>query len=100
MQVANVAMKEQLELGQAEIADPNIVALTDPLTGLGNRRRLMDKVRKLAAERADDPAPFTVGIANVDGFKPINDLFGLPLLFAIVKYRIRIGPWAVCIEVR
>ena len=53
MQVANVAMKEQLELGQAEIADPNIVALTDPLTGLGNRRRLMDKVRKLAAEKEE-----------------------------------------------
>jgi len=36
----------------------------------------MDKVRKLAAERADDPAPFTIGLANIDGFKPINDLFG------------------------
>jgi diguanylate cyclase (GGDEF)-like protein len=36
----------------------------------------MDKIRKLASERADDPAPFTIGIANIDGFKPINDLFG------------------------
>ena len=69
-------MKEQLELAQAEAADASVVALTDPLTGLGNRRRLMDKIRKLAAERADDPAPFTVGVANIDGFKPINDLFG------------------------
>ncbi|MBW3097084.1 EAL domain-containing protein [Pseudohoeflea sp. DP4N28-3] len=50
--------------------------MTDPLTGLGNKRRLMDKIRKLAAERAEDPAPFTIGIANIDGFKPINDLFG------------------------
>jgi diguanylate cyclase (GGDEF)-like protein len=55
---------------------PKPVAYTDPLTGLGNRRRLMDKISKLAAERADDPAPFTIGIANIDGFKPINDLFG------------------------
>jgi diguanylate cyclase (GGDEF)-like protein len=76
MQAANHAMKEQLELVSADVAEANVVALTDPLTGLGNRRRLMDKVRKLAAERADDPAPFTVGIANIDGFKPINDLFG------------------------
>lgn len=52
------------------------MAFTDPLTGLGNRYRLRDKVRQLAAERADDPAPFTIGIANLDGFKPINDLFG------------------------
>lgn len=52
------------------------MAFTDPLTGLGNRYRLRDKVRQLAVERADDPAPFTIGIANLDGFKPINDLFG------------------------
>lgn len=52
------------------------MAYTDPLTGLGNRYRLRDKARLLAAERASDPAPFTIGIANLDGFKPINDLFG------------------------
>lgn len=52
------------------------MAYRDPLTGLGNRYRLRDKIRQLAAERADDPAPFTVAIANLDGFKPINDLFG------------------------
>ncbi|WP_105374152.1 putative bifunctional diguanylate cyclase/phosphodiesterase [Neorhizobium huautlense] len=52
------------------------MAYSDPLTGLGNRYRLRDKVRLLAAERAQDPAPFTVCIANLDGFKPINDLFG------------------------
>lgn len=49
---------------------------TDPLTGLGNRRRIKDKIDNLVAERAEDPAPFTLGLANLDGFKPINDLFG------------------------
>jgi diguanylate cyclase (GGDEF)-like protein len=52
------------------------MAYSDPLTGLGNRYRLRDKIRMLAAERATDPAPFTIGVANIDGFKPINDLFG------------------------
>lgn len=52
-------------------------AYSDPLTGLGNRHRMRDKVHLLAAERAADPAPFTVCIANLDGFKPINDLFGM-----------------------
>lgn len=65
---------EQNTVGNLE--ERHAVAFTDPLTGLGNRRRLMDKLRKLAAERADDPAPFTIGITNIDGFKPINDLFG------------------------
>ncbi|MBB4400517.1 MULTISPECIES: putative bifunctional diguanylate cyclase/phosphodiesterase [Rhizobium/Agrobacterium group] len=53
------------------------MAYSDPLTGLGNRYRLRDKIRMLASERSSDPAPFTVGIANIDGFKPINDLFGV-----------------------
>lgn len=52
------------------------LALTDALTGLGNRRRFFDRVQRLIDERADDPAPFVVGIVDLDGFKPINDLFG------------------------
>lgn len=52
------------------------LAFTDPLTGLGNRYRFREKVRQLIHERASDPAPFTICIANLDGFKPINDLFG------------------------
>jgi diguanylate cyclase (GGDEF)-like protein len=52
------------------------LAFTDPLTGLGNLRRFFDKVDRLIVERADDPAPFAVGILDLDGFKPINDLFG------------------------
>ena len=52
------------------------LAFTDALTGLGNQRRFQDKVGRLIDDRADDPAPFTVGILDLDGFKPINDLFG------------------------
>ena len=52
------------------------LAFTDPLTGLGNLRRFFDKVDRLIVDRADDPAPFAVGILDLDGFKPINDLFG------------------------
>ncbi len=56
--------------------DQSDLALTDPLTGLGNQRRFFDKVERLIRERADDPAPFAVGLLDLDGFKPINDLFG------------------------
>ncbi|MCB1381988.1 MAG: EAL domain-containing protein [Notoacmeibacter sp.] len=52
------------------------LALTDQLTGLGNRKRFFDKITKLIAERAEDPVPFAICIVDLDGFKPINDLFG------------------------
>jgi diguanylate cyclase (GGDEF)-like protein len=55
---------------------PALRADIDPLTGLGNARCLRQSVIDLASERASDPAPFTIGLANIDGFKPINDLFG------------------------
>ncbi len=52
------------------------LAFTDSLTGLGNHRRFFDKIDRLIDDRADDPAPFAIGILDLDGFKPINDLFG------------------------
>ena len=55
----------------------NVVRLdyTDMLTGLGNRQRFVDKFdkMKIASDTADG---FAVGLLNLDGMKPINDLFG------------------------
>ena len=56
--------------------DTKGIGFTDPLTSLGNRFRLRDKVLQLVHQRASDPAPFTFGIVNLDGFRPINELFG------------------------
>lgn len=50
--------------------------MTDRLTGLGTRARLEDKIARLIAEREEDPAPFAIAIIDLDGFKPINDLYG------------------------
>ncbi|TPL10224.1 EAL domain-containing protein [Mesorhizobium sp. B2-4-14] len=68
-------MQTPFGTGQANRESTDL-AFTDPLTGLGNHRRFFDKVDRLISDRADDPAPFTVGILDLDGFKPINDLFG------------------------
>lgn len=57
-------------------ANPAELAMTDSLTGLGNRARFYDKMQRLIAERSADPAAFAIGIIDLDGFKPINDLFG------------------------
>jgi diguanylate cyclase (GGDEF)-like protein len=50
-------------------------ALTDPLTGLNNRRRLVfDITRRLAG--ATPERPFALVLFDLDGFKGYNDAFG------------------------
>jgi len=49
-----------------------ILALTDPLTELPNRRAFAERL-KLAFERAE---PFALLYVDLDGFKAINDRFG------------------------
>lgn len=68
-------MQGQSRAGLA-IEENRDLAYTDQLTGLGNTKRFFDKVERLIADRYEDPAPFAVGIIDLDGFKPINDLFG------------------------
>ncbi len=49
------------------------LATTDYLTGLPNRRAIMDKARALKAGQAH---PVTLALADFDDFKVINDRFG------------------------
>ncbi|MBJ7330049.1 MAG: GGDEF domain-containing protein [Solirubrobacteraceae bacterium] len=51
-------------------------SLTDPLTGLGNRRRLMDDLDALLARQ--DARPTVLAMFDLDGFKAFNDTFGHP----------------------
>ena len=51
-------------------------ALRDPLTGLGNRRFLMERIIE-ETERANRKGePYALAILDVDHFKSINDRFG------------------------
>ena len=49
-------------------------AVTDPLTGLHNRRRLQASLDELCAERV--PEPHVVLMFDLDGFKGYNDMYG------------------------
>lgn len=58
--------------------------ITDPLTGLGNRRALTaDLERRLAS--ADPDRPFTLVLFDLDGFKHYNDDFGHPAGDALLQ---------------
>ncbi len=50
-------------------------AVTDSLTGLGNRRRMIDALRHLLAE-GDRSPPAVLVMLDLDGFKLYNDGFG------------------------
>lgn len=52
------------------------LAYTDLLTGLGNQMRMHEKFTRLADARRGKDMPFAIAVMNLDGMKPINDLFG------------------------
>jgi diguanylate cyclase (GGDEF)-like protein/putative nucleotidyltransferase with HDIG domain len=54
------------------------LALTDPLTGLGNHRHFHERLQRELLDAEADGTPFTLCLLDVDDFKRINDLFGHP----------------------
>ncbi len=47
---------------------------TDPLTGLPNRRAMVEEIERYLEHNSDQP--FSVAIADIDFFKKINDTYG------------------------
>jgi two-component system, cell cycle response regulator len=70
---AAVGFKENLQL----FAHARLEAQTDPLTGLGNRRKLMTDLRR-EIERANVQSPRVLVMFDLDGFKRYNDTYGHP----------------------
>ena len=67
-------LKRQQKQLQQKAQELETAAITDPLTGLLNRRGLEQMMHRLAEE----PAETAYGVLHVDldRFKPINDVFG------------------------
>ncbi|MDP8223330.1 MAG: GGDEF domain-containing protein [Candidatus Lernaella stagnicola] len=53
-----------------------ILAMTDPLTALFNRRTIMDLIKKEMARTERGLSGFSLVMADIDDFKRINDTYG------------------------
>jgi len=54
------------------------LALTDPLTGLGNHRHFHERLQRELQTAEEQATPLTLCFVDVDDFKNINDRFGHP----------------------
>jgi diguanylate cyclase (GGDEF)-like protein/putative nucleotidyltransferase with HDIG domain len=54
------------------------LALTDPLTGLGNHRHFHERLERELIEAERNECSFSLCLVDVDDFKRVNDLFGHP----------------------
>ena len=61
---------------RADMRDGLRAALTDPLTGLFNRRYALPHLTRLAERATDKRRPYAVLMADIDHFKTVNDVHG------------------------
>jgi diguanylate cyclase (GGDEF)-like protein len=55
------------------------LALTDPLTGLGNHRQFHERLQRALVAAEDDATPLALCLLDVDDFKRVNDRYGHPV---------------------
>ncbi|HEX9955561.1 MAG TPA: EAL domain-containing protein [Allosphingosinicella sp.] len=70
---------------KAEKAKAKLIADTDPLTGLANRRAFLRALGRRAGALQRGGASFALAVVDLDGFKPINDTFGHATGDAVLK---------------
>ena len=68
----DLVIKELKEVKEKLLLSSNI----DPLTGLYNRRYMMDRISEEVNRYRRNKTPFCIMVADIDYFKEINDRFG------------------------
>lgn len=70
-------------------------ALTDPLTGLANRRAFLDRAQRVFDRNAGDDKPTSLLAFDLDRFKTINDTFGHPVGDQVLRMFADVLSWAL-----
>ena len=71
-----LARKQQADRLRASVQDGLRLAVTDPLTGLYNRRYAMPHLSRISEHAAQAEKPFAVMMLDLDRFKDVNDRYG------------------------
>lgn len=72
------AEREQLVRLQMLNEENHRLANTDSLTGLANRRQFLAEIDSCVERYENSGEEFVVALMDLDGFKPVNDVFGHP----------------------
>ena len=88
----NRTANEHLQQSNAEIAELKVrmadirsEALTDPLTGLANRRAFSEQLTDCIAAAASRDAPLCLLMLDIDHFKSFNDTYGHQLGDEVIR---------------
>ena len=78
--LARVRIHTKLKILQDELLEKNAqleaLSITDPLTGLANRRRLMTRLEEEVTRARRYKTPLAVVMIDIDHFKQVNDTHG------------------------
>jgi diguanylate cyclase len=80
------AQSRQVEELQTALQSVKVEALTDGLTGLGNRRLFDETLRRRIADAAADSSDLCLVVFDIDHFRRINDTWGHALGDQVLRY--------------